>query len=68
MSVSEEAHVMLTEAVDWAGRFLSAYANLMEAERGGNEDGFAQAWGDLTTALLVLKDKVSQAEELLEAD
>jgi len=66
VTVSEEAHVMLTETVDWAGRFLTAYAKLIEAERNGEEDAFAQAWGDLTTALFVLKDKVSQAEALLE--
>ncbi len=66
--VSEEAHVMLTESVDWAGRFLTAYARLIESERNGDEDAFAQAWGDLTTALFVLKDKVSQAGELLDAE
>ncbi|HED04202.1 MAG TPA: hypothetical protein ENI60_05495 [Candidatus Fraserbacteria bacterium] len=61
-------HALLNETVEWSGRLLTAYALLLEAERTGDEASFDQAWGDLTTALFLLRDKTEQAQELLEKD
>ncbi len=66
--LSEVAHVLLNEAVDYAGRFLTAYARLRAAEHNNNEDTFASAWGELMTALSVLKDKVEQSHDFLEEE
>jgi hypothetical protein len=66
--ISEAAQVMLNETVDWTGRFISAYAKLQEALRNRDEDAFDQAWGDLTSALLLLRDKADQAHDLLDED
>lgn len=60
--------VLLNETVEWAGKFLMAYAQLNEAERVDNGKAFDEAWGDLATALFLLKEKAQQAHELLDED
>ena len=66
--ITETSRVILNEALDYAGRFLSAYARLLEAERNADEEAFAQAWGDLTTVLFILKDKAEHSHQLLEEE
>jgi hypothetical protein len=59
---------LLNETVEWVGKFLAAYAALNEAERMGDEAVFDAAWGDLATALFLLKEKAEQAHELLDQE
>jgi len=66
--LNETERVLLNETIEWAGKFLTAYAHLKEAERNNDETTFDQAWGDLTTALFLLKDKAGQAYELLDKE
>ncbi len=66
--LTEAQQVLLVETVDWAGRFLSAYAWLKEAEREGDEEAFDEAWGDLTSNLLILQEKARQAHDLLDPE
>ena len=66
--MSETSHVLLNETMEYAGKFFTAYALLQEAERNNDEDAFASAWGELMTALFVLKDKVEQAHEHLDKE
>ena len=66
--LTDAQEVLLSETVDWSGRFLSSYARLREAERNGDEDAFAEAWGDLTSNLLLLQEKSQQAHDLLDPE
>ncbi len=66
--LAEEQEVRLVEMFDWSGRTLSAYAKLKEAQRNGDEDAWAEAWGELTSNLLILRDKVIQSYELLDPE
>jgi hypothetical protein len=63
--LSETSHVLLSETVEYTGKFLTAYAQLREAERNNNEDSFDSAWGEMMTALSLLKDKADHAYEFL---
>ncbi|MCI2430557.1 hypothetical protein LM602_06220 [Candidatus Acetothermia bacterium] len=65
---TESQQVLLIETVDWAGRFLSSYARLKEAERNSDEDAFDEAWGDLASDLLILQEKAQQAHDLLDPE
>lgn len=57
---------LLNETLEWSGNFLTAYARLQTAERMGEEAAYDQAWGDLLTALFLLKDKAEQIHDLLD--
>ncbi|MBI3659880.1 hypothetical protein HY230_05340 [Candidatus Acetothermia bacterium] len=66
--LSETSHVLLNETVEYAGKFLTAYARLREAERNNNEDAVDSAWGEMMTALSLLKDKTEHAYEFLDQE
>ena len=66
--LSETSHVLLSETVEYTDKFLTAYAQLREAERNNNEDAFDSAWGEMMTALSLLKDKVEHAYEFLDKE
>lgn len=68
VGLNSTERALLNETVEWAGKFLTAYAQLNEAERVDDEKAFDEAWGDLATALFLLKEKAQQAHELLDED
>lgn len=66
VTLTPTERALLNEVVEWAGKFLVAHAALHEAERVGDEDAFDAAWGDVATALFLLKEKAAHAHELLD--